>query len=307
MFKHISFLTFLGILSLSFFMPNNTYGAPKRKKTYKVDILVADREKPIFDGLALDSLMQEMEEAWFASGPASELYEDQWNTEYVKAYANTQIPDSFDVDVSSFIMPVKNTYVTSNYGPRHKRFHYGTDFKLQVGDTVVAAFDGKVRVKKYQRGGYGYYVVLRHPNGLETVYGHLSGFLVYPDQYVKAGEPIGLGGNTGRSTGPHLHFEFRFLGQAINPGEIIDFNGFALKDDYYTFLKSKSSLSTPSAASNSYVATSGNSVIKYHRIKQGDTLGAIARRYGTTVTKLRKLNSMKENTVLRVGKSIRVS
>jgi murein DD-endopeptidase MepM/ murein hydrolase activator NlpD len=295
----------VGILCLSFIAPENIYAKKKRRKYYKTDILVADRVQPTFETAMIDSLIAELDETMF---PSNELYEDQWNTEYVKAYDSVQIPDSFALDVSSFIMPVQNTHVTSNYGPRRRRFHYGTDLKLQVGDTVVAAFDGKVRVKKYQRGGYGYYLVLRHPNGLETVYGHLSGFLVYQDQYVKAGEPIALGGNTGRSTGPHLHFEFRFLGNPINPGEIIDLQELALKDDSYLFLKSESSKSYASSNKNNrYTATTGDKQIKYHRVKEGDTLGAIARRYGISVSALCRLNNIKSSTVLRAGRSIRVS
>ena len=116
-------------------------------------------------------------------------------------------------------------YVTSPYGYRRRfrRMHKGIDLKVQTGDTVYAAFNGKVRLTKYERRGYGYYVVIRHENELETVYGHLSKFLVEPDQYVKAGDPIALGGNTGRSFGSHLHFETRFMGYAINPSAIFDF------------------------------------------------------------------------------------
>ena len=111
-------------------------------------------------------------------------------------------------------MPTPNTRITDVFGyrPRRRRAHYGLDIKVYVGDTIRAAFDGKVRVVKNQgRRGYGKYVVIRHDNGLETVYGHLSKQLVDTNQLVKAGEPIALGGNTGRSTGSHLHFETRFL------------------------------------------------------------------------------------------------
>ncbi|GHU72763.1 peptidase M23 [Bacteroidia bacterium] len=305
-FGQFTLISLLGILSLSFIAPENIYAKQKkRRKYYKTDILVADCVKPTFETAMLDSLMVELEETMF---PSNEIYDDQWNTEYVKAYADVQVPDSFTVDVSSFVMPIQNSRVTSNYGPRRRRFHYGTDLKLQVGDTVVAAFDGKVRVKKYQRGGYGYYLVLRHTNGLETVYGHLSGFLAYQDQYVKAGDPIALGGNTGRSTGPHLHFEFRFLGHPINPGEIIDLQELALKDDSYLFVKSESSKSYASSnKTNRYTATTGDKQFKYYRIKTGDTLGAIARRYGTSVSTLCRLNNMKSSSVLRAGRSIRVS
>jgi murein DD-endopeptidase MepM/ murein hydrolase activator NlpD len=146
-------------------------------------------------------------------------------------------------------------------------------------------------------------LVLRHPNGLETVYGHLSKFLTEQDENVKAGQPIALGGNTGRSTGSHLHFEFRFLGNPINPAEIIDFDEWAIKDDQYTFIKNKSD---NSYGSSKYLAN-GNDKIRYHRIRSGDTLGTIARRYGTTVTNLCRLNNIKSSTTLRIGRSIRIS
>jgi|SRR5215470_3197052 len=234
--------------------------------------------------------------------PAYELYEESWNTDFLQAYAGITVPDSFVVDVSDFVMPIEGK-VTSPYGIRGKRFHYGTDIKLQVGDTVRAAFDGKVRVRKYDYKGYGCYLVLRHPNGLETVYAHLSQFLVEQEQNVKAGEPIGLGGNTGHSHGSHLHFEFRFLGNAINPAEIIDFDEFCLKDNIYVYIKGKSGNSCINNLQSQYKWKSNSS---YHQILQKDTLSAIAKKYGTTVDKLCKINKIKYTTKLRVGDSIRI-
>ncbi|MCF0204853.1 MAG: M23 family metallopeptidase, partial [Muribaculaceae bacterium] len=133
-----------------------------------------------------------------------------------------------------------NGIVTSNFGwrPRFGRMHRGIDLGLHMGDTIRAAFDGKVRLTKFERGGYGFYVIIRHDNGLETVYGHLSRFLVRPDQTVKAGTPIALGGSSGRSTGPHLHFETRFMGMAINPSTIFDFEEKEIVNDRFTFVKS---------------------------------------------------------------------
>ena len=127
------------------------------------------------------------------------------------AYGNAIIPDTYTIDLTGFHMPTPSTKITSPFGPRWRRMHNGLDLKVNIGDTIVAAFDGKVRIVKYERRGYGKYVVIRHDNGLETVYGHLSKQLVEENQLVKAGEVIGLGGNTGRSTGSHLHFETRFL------------------------------------------------------------------------------------------------
>jgi len=250
--------------------------------------------------------------------PAEDLYSGIWNNRYVNAYRSIEnIPDTFTVNLANFTMPTMG-YITSNFGPRRRRMHYGIDLKVQTGDTIYAAFDGKVRVKQYERRGYGYYLALRHPNGLETVYGHLSKFLVDEDDVVKSGDPIALGGNTGRSTGSHLHFEIRFLGNPINPIKIVDFeNKVCHKDTYVVTADSYSrsskgvnvntlaSASTRSKANVKNKYASGN--INYHRIKSGDTLGAIARKYGTTVSKICSLNSITAKTTLRLGKSLRVS
>ncbi|MBO5457094.1 MAG: M23 family metallopeptidase [Muribaculaceae bacterium] len=168
-----------------------------------------------------------------------EIFGQFWNSERVNPYGTAvTVPDHHDIDVSEYTTPCPG-HITSNYGYRSRfgRMHYGIDLKLQVGDTVRAAFSGKVRLTKYERRGYGYYVVVRHTNGMETVYGHLSRFLVKPDQYVKAGDPIALGGNTGRSTGAHLHFETRYLGIPINPAAIIDFENQVAHKDVFAFDK----------------------------------------------------------------------
>ncbi|GHS90905.1 peptidase [Bacteroidia bacterium] len=264
----------------------------KNPKELTADKEILKRELVVADSAML--VLQLEEEG--AEFPAEDIYEGSWNTEHVKAYGDVAIPDSFKIDVSGFIVPFEGG-ITSKFGPRRRRFHYGTDIKLQTGDTIRAAFDGKIRVQRYEKKGYGYFLVLRHSNGLETVYGHLSKFLVEPDDIVKAGDPIALGGNTGRSTGPHLHFEMRFLGQAIDPQRIIDFDNFSTFDDYYVFHKNK-------PTNNKF--TAGNGII-YHRIKSGDTLGAIARKYGTTVTQLCRLNGIKSNKTLRIGSTLRCS
>ena len=134
-------------------------------------------------------------------------------------------------------MPTTSRVVTSNFGYRKsfKRMHKGIDVKVYIGDTIYAAFDGQVRAANIDPNGYGKYVVIRHYNGFETVYGHMSKQLVKANDFVQAGEPIGLGGNTGRSTGSHLHFEVRFLGAAIDPAEIFDFKEQKLKKFIYIF------------------------------------------------------------------------
>ena len=231
--------------------------------------------------------------------PADELY-GEWTNEWVNPFRGKKVdmPDSCVIDCSTFVLPMDSmTRVTSKYGPRRRRMHK----KVQIGDTIRAAFDGKVRIKNFERRGYGYYLVIRHPNGLETVYGHLSKFLVGVNDIVRAGDPIALGGNTGRSTGSHLHFETRFLGQAINPADIIDFENSIPHQDQYVFRNVKIN------GRKSNIYTSSNSQMVYHRVKSGDTLGKIARIYGTTVNELCRLNGLKSTSMLRIGQSIRCS
>ena len=141
--------------------------------------------------------------------------------------ANTKI------DLRGFAMPTPSRKVNSPFGQRWGRLHAGLDIKVYVGDTISAAFDGKVRVVDYNANGYGYYVVIRHANGLETLYGHMSKQLVKPNQIVRAGEPIGLGGNTGRSFGSHLHFETRICGTPVNPALMFDFPNQDVTGDYF--------------------------------------------------------------------------
>lgn len=165
-----------------------------------------------------------------------------WEMNRIDVWEYDKIPWVYRLDFKDMVFPLKKTYVTSNYGYRRSfgRNHHGIDLKANIGDTVYAAFDGKVRIQQYNKGGYGNYVVIRHEESVETIYAHLSRALVKKNQEVKAGEPIGLSGNSGRSTGPHLHFEIRFMGIALNPGAIADFeNGVLLGDNYLFFKKNK--------------------------------------------------------------------
>ena len=244
----------------------------------------------------MDIILQEEEE------PEIDIYTESWNSQLVNPYGGMEVPDNVRIDVSEYAMPVPG-YITSPYGyrPRFRRSHKGVDLKLQTGDTVRAAFSGKVRLTKYERRGYGYYVIIRHANGLETVYGHLSKFLVKPNQDVKVGEPIALGGSTGRSTGPHLHFETRFMGYAINPTAIFDFKNRTTHTDVYTFNKR-----TYKRSRNYAPASYASSGKQYHKIRRGDSLSKIAARYHTTVSKLCALNGISRNATIRAGRSLRV-
>ncbi|MDE6493512.1 MAG: peptidoglycan DD-metalloendopeptidase family protein [Bacteroidales bacterium] len=181
--------------------------------------------------------------------------------------------------------------LTSPFGFRWGRMHYGTDVGLRIGDTIRAAFDGIVRIAQ-RNYSYGNIVILFHKNGLETYYAHMSRLLVHPNQVVKSGDPIGLGGNTGRSKGPHLHLEVRYLGAPIDPQYIIDFYSYKLKEERF-----------PVCKETLYGVSSSGA--RWHKIKSGETLSSIARKYRTSVNQIRVLNGMKSNKI-RAGATIRV-
>ena len=192
-----------------------------------------------------------------------------------------------------FKMPLLG-HITSAFGPRWRRFHSGVDIKANVGDSIFAAFSGKVRHTRYNKGGYGNLVIIRHFNQLETFYGHLSKTLVQENQYIKAGTCIGLAGNTGRSTGPHLHFEVLYQGNAFNPTAMVDLKTGLLKSDTLML--------TPTTFS--YRAKFKNPI--YYKIRPGDTLSRIAVKKHTSISKLCKLNHIRRTSTLRIGKIIRV-
>lgn len=256
--------------------------------------------------------------------PEGDLYELGWDSNRVNCYANVKVPQSVEIDVRNFCMPHPG-YITSPYGYRRRfrRMHKGIDLHVNIGDTVRAAFDGRVRITNYEARGYGRYVVLRHYNDLETVYGHLSKFLVENEQYVKAGDPIALAGNTGRSTGPHLHFETRYMGYAINPAAIFDFANQTTHTDTYTFDKNTYTQArnfSPEANAryaNEYTkanprraaaakTNNDKSTSKYATVKKGDSLSRIANRNHTTVAKLCSLNGIKSSATLHPGQKLRV-
>ena len=256
-----------------------------------------DKKLKTVDSLALQKQIRAEQSEY----PALSLYPN-WNNQYVHAYGNAIIPDTYTIDLTGFHMPTPSTKITSPFGPRWRRMHNGLDLKVNIGDTIVAAFDGKVRIVKYERRGYRKYVVIRHDNGLETVYGHLSKQLVEENQLVKAGEVIGLGGNTGRSTGSHLHFETRFLGIAINPIYMFDFPKQDIVADTYTFRRTQGS-----KRAGSHDTQVADGTIRYHKVKSGDTLSRIAKLRGVSVSTLCKLNRIKPTTTLRIGQVLRCS
>ncbi len=197
-----------------------------------------------------------------------------------------------------FTMPVTENKINSDYGWRRGRFHSGMDLDLEIGDQVYATFDGIVEKAEYY-SDYGNLVIMKHFNGLETYYAHLSKFEACVGDTICAGEPIGLGGSTGRSTGPHLHYEVRYRGVAIDPKYLIDFTGDDLKSDVF-FLNKNHFRPTQQSLS-----TSANAA-KYYTIRKGDTLTRIASKNNTTVSRICKLNHISSKKLLKPGMKLRV-
>lgn len=243
---------------------------------------------------------------------SEELYEDAWNTTMAHPYRGVEMPDSFKIDLRDFCMPTPSRNITSHFGyrPAFRRQHRGIDIKVYTGDTIRAAFDGKVRVSTFQGSGYGHFVVIRHPNGLETLYGHLSKRLVEPNAEVKAGDVIGLGGNTGRSYGSHLHFETRLLSEAIDPRLLFDFPNQDVTGDFYVYRRGASRASQAQAvAVESGSKRTGRDVARnarhYYKVKKGDTIYSIAKKLGINQKQLIGNNSLGRKPKIRPGQILR--
>ena len=288
--------------------------APVDKKLKKVDSVELNR-----------LIYQEM-----LDNPASDLY-DEFDNVSTHYRANTPLPDEEKIDLRGFCMPTTSRLITSNFGARWGRQHKGLDIKFYIGDTIRAAFSGKVRVVKNEgfRKGYGMYIVIRHYNGLETYYGHLSKWLVKENQEVRAGDPIALGGSTGRSTGSHLHFETRLCGVALNPALMFDFRNQDVVGDFYTFKRSK--YAAESAQATRLRGANASSGVgrfdtdadddqelaiaapeasfapetHFHKVKKGESLQSIARKRGMTVEALCKLNHIGKNIRLMPGQILK--
>ena len=278
-----------------------------------------DRKMKTVDSVALKRLIftESLE------SPSEDLYED-WSNKY--AHRETALPDSFRISLRNFCMPTTSRVLTSNFGSRWGRQHKGLDIKVYIGDTIRAAFDGKVRIVRYEGRGYGKYIVIRHNNGLETIYGHLSQQLVTEDQEVRAGDVIGLGGNTGRSTGSHLHFETRLCGVALNPALLFDFHNQDVVDDYYMFYKDSYQRESAIAnrlrgvgAGTGYEEENGEEVemanatpapryvksTRFHKVRKGESVYSIARKHGMSVSAIMKMNHLKKNAKLRPGQILK--
>ena len=315
----------------------------KTLKTLALTVLIALSSEPVFaqDLLArqapvdrrakrLDSIeVKALTERENTHTPAAQIYGDEWDNRY--AHRATELPDSFVINLRHFCMPTPSRVITSDFGSRWGRQHKGLDIKVYIGDTIRSAFSGKVRIVRYEAKGYGNYIVIRHPNGLETIYGHLSKHLVTENQVVRAGEPIG--GNTGRSTGSHLHFETRLCGVALNPALFFDFRNQDITGDHYVFLKdryeSDSQLATlergkvnggsytrdqvygevgryNEKAEEAATQNAANAPERvYYKVQNGETLASIAKKVGVSVDAICRLNGFRKDQRVKAGMIIR--
>ena len=250
----------------------------------------------------------------------SEVFSDHWNTTATHAYTDVELsslPEATPILLVDSLESYHYPYIgriTSRYGPRRGRAHQGLDISLKTGDPIYATFDGKVRFSK-AAGNYGNLVIIRHNNGLETYYAHLSQRDVEVGDWVVAGQQIGLGGSTGRSTGPHLHFEVRYKGQSFDPERLIDFQTgnlrraelllkrrhFSIYAKYEQDFDAEVEVEKIEEAERKAAAA-----VQYHTVRSGDMLGTIARKYGTTVTRICQLNGIKSTSILRIGQRLRV-
>ena len=251
----------------------------------------------------------------------STIYNQYWSNTEILPYKSVpldSLPKQIDIEIVDSLSHYHYPYmgrITSRYGLRHYRNHNGIDMALKMGDPIYATFDGKVRYARYTKSGYGNLVIIRHDNGLETYYGHMSKILVEDNQSVAAGQIIGLGGSTGRSTGPHIHFETRYFGQSFDPERIIDFQTGDLRRDIMILRRSHFSIFARYAQDFESEIEEEEAIKKaeaearaqkYYVIRKGDSLSKIAKKNHTTVAKICKLNNIKANKILQPGKRLRV-
>jgi murein DD-endopeptidase MepM/ murein hydrolase activator NlpD len=310
-------MAFINLNASSFIRPDEKKpGDDKKSKAKREDTTKFVVNQPITE----EEGEEEMPDTLEITFPSHDLY-SSWDTNMAHPYKFNESfkEDSVVIrltaeDCKDFAMPFRGP-LTSLFGWRKYRPHYGTDINLETGDTVVSSFDGMVRCAKAFHG-YGNCVIVRHNNGLETVYAHLSKILVESGQAVSAGAILGLGGNTGHSYGSHLHFEIRYLGQALDTQDFIDYEKGELKNSTFVLRKSdvenKYDLRALHARHKHDLGMARGKYGKYpvkgrlYKVRSGDTLGAIARKKGTTVKALCKKNRIRPNTKLKVGQKLRI-
>jgi murein DD-endopeptidase MepM/ murein hydrolase activator NlpD len=240
-----------------------------------------------------------------------------WDSRTIDPYNINPLEFNETIDIKLYDPPANRYWsapltegkMTSSFGYRWGRWHTGTDLDLETGDPVYAAFDGIVRVVGWNGDGYGRYVLIRHYNGLETLYGHLSKQTVEPNQLIKAGDQIGLGGNTGRSYGAHLHFETRYEGNPFSPLNIYSFPANSINSDHFLLTGNVWDYLRGGRSSGSSEVSSRPRLKRtvLHRVRSGETLSSIASRYGMSVSALSRKNHISARSRIRPGQKLRVN
>jgi murein DD-endopeptidase MepM/ murein hydrolase activator NlpD len=223
------------------------------------------------------------------------LFSKDWINNSIFALSNSK-PDSIK-DTVLMLISQDRVFTMPIYGKLFRGFmytHKGLDIRLSKGDTIKAAFDGVVRYSKYNKGGFGNLIILRHYNGLETYYAHNSKLLVKVNQVVRSGDAICLGGSSGRSRGPHLHFEIRYKDVPLDPLKVIDYDNQRLIS--YTLPISK----------KIFYPSDYNVNAVYHKIRSGDTIGKLSKKYHTSIKEICAMNKITPKKTLRIGQTIRV-
>lgn len=236
----------------------------------------------------------------------SAIFRENWDNHTTFSYKKKSYKASkvicFTDSLHGYSYPIEKR-VSSGFGPRHHSHHYGIDIPLKTGDKIVAVFDGKVRYAKYNNGGFGNLVIIRHVNGLETYYAHLSKIKVKPNQLVKAGQIIGLGGNTGRSYGAHLHFEVRYQDKPLNPEILFDTEDFCLREDRAMVGELTGKRTVKHRANDQYDLANGN----IYLIQKGDTLSEISQKTGKSIDELCAMNGISKSSILQIGQKIKIN
>lgn len=303
--KHLGITLLLGLAHSSLLVATNPDSALTAEVVVPENNKPASIENQLFIGKMKDNVLMVNHLNLFVDSinctlhDTMPLYDWVTNDIHFRKFDFSSVQDTLSLvlnDSMDFFTPPFKGQITSEFGRRRWRYHYGIDIDLNRGDTVQVAFSGKVRISTYSKT-YGHVVVVRHNNGLETLYAHLSKRLVDIDSVITSGTPIGLGGNTGRSYGSHLHFEVRYFDEPLDPRDVIAFEDFTTHNDTLDIsscnFRYKDELKIMSA-------------IKYHRVRSGNTLSHIAAKYGTTVTTLCRLNGISRNKILQIGERLRV-
>lgn len=297
---------------ICFFLASGTL-ISQNKHTDSLKIVLSN---PLDKGSVSQNIIIPLIESSDTLDPEVDIKAEFWNTTVFNPYKgiDTKFPLKIEFKDSNFISPIrKPKVITSRYGWRHGRAHNGIDIDLITGDSVVAVLDGVVRFVNYN-SGHGKTVVIRHYNGLETAYAHLSRYAVKPNDTVVKGQLIAKGGNTGRSTGSHLHLVTSFKGHYIHPEYLFDFSSdhkIRNSELWVTKKWTRAAYHSSKRKSKLDLLTSKTEALaslvktkKVYVVRSGDTLSRISKRNNVSIAAICKTNAIRKNALLRVGQKI---